>query len=242
MSGLARWLRHFVHHPRHEGLDLTRRSVIAAGLGGAAAVLLAKAEPLGGRKSFNPALVRPPGSLPEPEFLERCIRCGECMKVCPTGVLQPAVDEGGAEGLWTPFLKMDAGFCEYECTLCGQVCPTDAIQELPIEQKQRVKIGLAYVDRNRCLPFAYGRSCIVCEEHCPTPKKAIWFEEVEVATVDGGRQLLKQPHVDPDLCIGCGICENKCPVADRAAILVTSVGEARNPDNQVLLTNDPYGS
>jgi ferredoxin len=242
MTPWRRWLRNFMHAPRHERLDVDRRTLLAAGLAGAGTALLARVEPIGGGRSFKPGLIRPPGSLPERDFLERCVRCGECMKVCPTNAIQPAMGQAGAEGLWTPFLDMDVGYCEYECTLCGQVCPTDAIRELSVAEKQKVKIGLAYFDRSRCLPYAYARSCIVCEEHCPTPKKAIWFEQVEATTARGERVTLKQPRIDADLCTGCGICQNKCPMADQAAVLVTSVGETRNPANQILLSSDPYAS
>jgi MauM/NapG family ferredoxin protein len=239
MSGLGVWLRRFVDAPAHERVDVTRRAVLGAGLAGAGAALLVKVEPLGGRRAFSPSLIRPPGSLPEADFLAKCVRCGECMKVCPTNAIQPAALQAGAEGIWTPFLDMDIGYCEYECTLCGQVCPTQAIRRLEVEQKKKVKIGLAYFDRNRCLPYASARSCIVCEEHCPTPKKAIWFQEVEVTNARGVRLVVKQPQIDAELCIGCGICQTKCPMADRAAVLVSSVGETRNPQNQILLQTNP---
>jgi ferredoxin len=241
MKGLQRWLRNFARPAKHEQLGLSRRSILAAGLAGAGGALLFKIEPLGGRRSYNPWLIRPPGSVPEPEFLEKCVRCGECMKACPTNAIHPTTLHAGLEGTWTPVLNMDVGYCEYECTLCGQVCPTHAIRELSVEEKQKVRIGLAYFDKNRCLPYAYARSCIVCEEHCPTPKKAIWFEEVEVRDARGGKLVVKQPRVNAELCIGCGICQNKCPMSDQAAVLVTSVGETRNPDNQILLSSDPYG-
>ena len=77
--------------------------------------------------------------------------------------------------------------------------------------------------------------CIVCEEVCPTSPKAIWFETVEIKTREGGTKILKQPRVDPNRCVGCGICENKCPVQDKAAIRVTSIGEARSQTNQMIL-------
>jgi ferredoxin len=163
------------------------------------------------------------------------------MKVCPTNAIQPTLLEAGLEGLWSPLLKMKIGYCEYECTLCTQVCPTDAIKPLEAEEKKKIKIGLAFFDKNRCLPYASARSCIVCEEHCPTPKKAIWFEEVQVVNPRGEKLMVKQPHIDPELCIGCGICEKKCPMADQGAVYVTSVGETRNPRNQILLPANPYG-
>jgi len=160
------------------------------------------------------------------------------MKVCPTNGLQPTFLEAGLEGIWSPMLVPKIGYCEYGCTLCGQVCPTGAIRRLDLETKQRVKIGLAFLDTGRCLPYSFATPCIVCEEHCPTPTKAIWLEEVTVHRRDGTPVQVKQPHVDLDLCIGCGICETKCPVADVAAIRVTSVGESRSEENQLLLA--PY--
>ena len=216
-------------------LDLGRRQVMACGAAGVAGALLFHTHPLGNRRSFNPALVRPPGSLAEAEFLARCIRCGECMKICPTNAIHPAAGEAGLEGAWSPVLKMTVGYCEYECTLCSQVCPTGAIRPLDLAAKQAIRIGLATIDRNRCLPYANARPCIVCEEHCPTPKKAIWLEEVEAMGPRGERVTLQQPHVDPDLCIGCGICTNKCVIQGDPAVVVSSVGETRNAGNGVML-------
>ncbi len=187
------------------------------------------------RKQANPDLIRPPGALPEEEFLQTCVRCGECMKACLTNVIQPTFLEAGLEGLWTPYLVMRLGYCEYSCTLCGQVCPTQAIKRLPVADKQKAVIGLAFIDKGRCLPFAAQKECVVCEEHCPTPIKAIWFDKKEITLRDGSKKVMKQPVVDLDLCIGCGICEFKCPVSDRPAIYVQSIGEDRSEKNQILL-------
>jgi MauM/NapG family ferredoxin protein len=216
------WLRNFFKPSKPERLDLGRRKVLASGAAGLGAAFLFHTHPLGAKRSFNPALVRPPGAIGEEEFLSTCIRCGECMKVCPTNGIHPAMFEGGLEGMWTPVMKMNIGYCEYECSLCNQVCPTGAIRKMDIAEKQKIKIGKAVVDRNRCLPYAFARTCIVCEEHCPTPKKAIWFEEVQVKKPTGETVTVKQPQVDPELCVGCGICTNKCVIKGDPAVLVSS--------------------
>jgi polyferredoxin len=216
-------------------MDLGRRRVIVSALSGIAAVPLVRITPLGIANAKNPILLRPPGSLEEKEFLQRCVKCGECMKVCITNGLQPTLLEAGLEGIWSPTLVPRIGYCEYRCTLCGQVCPTGAIKRLQMAEKAKVKIGLAMIDKGRCLPWAHGRPCIVCEEVCPTPTKAIWLEEVGARDRQGKMVMVKQPHVDLELCIGCGICEAKCPVLGRPAIYVSSVGESRSKENQLLL-------
>ena len=216
-------------------MDLGRRRVIASALSGAAAVPLLRVTPLGTDNAKDPNLLRPPGSLEEKEFLARCVKCGECMKVCITNGLQPTFLEAGLEGIWSPVLAPRIGYCEFRCTLCGQVCPTGAIRKLALPEKMKVRIGLAMIEKGRCLPWAHATPCIMCEEVCPTPKKAIWFEKAQVRDRAGKVITVQQPHVDLELCIGCGICENKCPVLGRPAIYVSSVGETRSKENQLLL-------
>ncbi len=218
------------------GMDLGRRRVITSFLSGAFAVPLIRTTPLTMPAYSNPKLIRPPGSLDEKDFLKRCVKCGECMKVCTTNGLQPTLLEAGLEGIWSPVLIPRIGYCEYRCTLCGQVCPTGAIRQLPLDEKVKVKVGLAMIDKGRCLPHAHGIPCIVCEEVCPTPKKAIWFDEVRVKDREGREVALQQPRVDLELCIGCGICETKCPVLGQPAIYVTNLGESRSRENQLLIS------
>ncbi|MDW7773192.1 MAG: 4Fe-4S binding protein [Desulfobulbaceae bacterium] len=210
-------------------VSLSRRALVASIAGGALLPVFTATRSMA--KVPDPFLIRPPGALPEKEFLGRCIRCGECMKVCIGNALHPAFLEAGFEGMFSPNLKARIGYCEFNCTLCGQVCPTGAIRELQVPEKHILKIGHAWFDHNRCLPYAKGIPCIVCEEHCPTPEKAIQFREAEVINDAGETVTVRQPFIVDTLCIGCGICENKCPLPDRAAVYVTSAGEARNPGN-----------
>lgn len=216
-------------------LDLSRRRLVGAVASGIVLPPLFKVSPAGKPSAVEERLIRPPGALREEDFLRKCVKCGECMKVCITNGLQPAMLEAGWAGIWTPVLVPRIGYCEYRCTLCGQVCPTGAIKRLTREEKEKVKIGLAVIDRGKCLPYAYGIPCIVCEEVCPTPKKAIWLEEVPLILRDGQQEILKRPQVDPHLCVGCGICEAKCPVLGSPAIYVISTGESRSKERQFLL-------
>jgi MauM/NapG family ferredoxin protein len=160
-------------------------------------------------------LIRPPGAA-ETDLLSKCIRCGECVRVCPTGVLHPAVAEAGVEGFWTPVLIARAGFCQYSCNACGQVCPVGAIPNLPLEEKRRQVMGAAYVNKDRCIAWSDRQECLVCEEMCPLPEKAI---TVDYSEFSGGA-----PVVDRTRCIGCGNCEYKCPVNGEAAIRVYAPG------------------
>ena len=224
--------------PAEQRIGLSRRGAIGAAVGGVFGIAFLRANPQARGHRYHPDLVRPPGARAEREFLQRCTSCGLCMKVCPTGALQPTTTEAGLEGIWSPRLVPDIGYCDYTCNLCGQVCPTGAIELLTLEVKQQTKIGLAHFDTTRCLPYAYGRECIVCEEHCPVPDKAIYAIDVEVHDHDGVASVIKQPHVDPDRCIGCGICENMCVLTDQPAIRVSSANETRHPGNQPILAVD----
>jgi ferredoxin len=195
-------------------------------------------------RNYSKKVIRPPGSVEEKEFLDRCIKCDQCIRVCPTNVLQPAIFAAGIEGIWTPILNMKVGYCELNCTLCGQVCPTGAIQRITIEEKTGtgafadqgpVRIGTAFYDHGRCLPWSMDTPCVVCEEVCPVSPKAIFSREVTVTKRDGSAIKLRRPYVEPSLCIGCGICERECPVTDEAAIRVTAIGETRSVERRLLL-------
>ena len=187
--------------------------------------LLASSAFLAGFRKAGPLLsapannvIRPPGVQREGRFLDRCIRCGNCMKVCITNGLQPTLLQSGISGIWTPQLMPEVGYCEYQCTLCGNVCPTGAIPKLTLSEKKRASLGSAVVDRSICLPWSKGSECLVCEEHCPVADKAIKKEKISA-----GDKALYGPRVDLSLCVGCGICQNKCPVRPNRAIKVRSI-------------------
>jgi len=224
--------------------NLQRRKLLTGLAAGVAIVPLARAN-TGYAVERHERLLRPPGAVDEPHFLSRCIRCGECMKVCPNNALHPTLTEAGLEGLWTPVLVPRTGYCETSCVLCSQVCPTGAIWEITPQEKgwtgkpapdsKPIKLGIAFYDRGRCLPWAMATECIVCEEWCPTSPKAIYLRPAQVVDARGQVKQVKQPYLDPRQCVGCGACEYACPVQDRPAIYVTSVGESRSPANQILL-------
>ena len=109
----------------------------------------------------------------------------------------------------------EIGYCEYHCTLCGNACPTGAIPRLSLEKKKRTRLGVAKISKSMCIPWSQKRECIVCEEHCPIPTKAIKLIKEDV----GGR-VVSKPEVDASLCVGCGICQNVCPVRPERAIKV----------------------
>jgi MauM/NapG family ferredoxin protein len=175
--------------------------------------------------SSQERLLRPPGVVEEKEFLKKCVRCGECIKVCLKSALYPDLSRSGFYGLFTPVMIPRLGYCEYNCNLCGQVCPTGAIPNQPLDRKKKSIIGLAAFDKNHCLPYARKINCIVCEEHCPIPQKAIRFEILEERDYTGKKVVLKRPYVVDDLCNGCGICEYVCPLEGKAAVEVFSKRE-----------------
>lgn len=214
-SSERRW--HWSPDPLRE-TDPTRRQVLAALAIGAVGVVVLRTDTQA--KQPHPLLVRPPGVEDEEAFLARCLRCSQCMKVCPTSGLQPVLLEAGLEGLWTPRLVPRLGYCDYGCNACGQVCPSGAIPSLDLGSKRQAVIGVAVIDRDRCLPWAHGVPCIVCEEMCPTPEKAVRLEEVTGTDDRGEPAVVQRPYVLQDLCIGCGICEYQCPVEGAAPIRV----------------------
>ena len=175
--------------------DLSRRGFVLSLAGGVFAVPAVRLSNKLGSNWYH-RVIRPPGALPEKEFLKRCIKCGQCMRVCPTNVIQPGGIEGGLENLWTPVLnnRIGSSGCQLNCVACGQVCPTSAIRPITLAEKLGtdefadvgpIRLGTAFVDQNRCLPWAMDKPCIVCEENCPLSPKAVYTEECFNTIRDG---------------------------------------------------------
>jgi ferredoxin-type protein NapF len=204
-------------------VDLSRRYVLGSLGFGFVSALMIKANPLQTESGLkNNRLIRPPGALPEERFVSVCSGCGECLKVCPNNALQSTLLEAGLAGLYTPRLVPRIGYCEEFCNFCGRVCPTEAIRPLPIEEKRLIQMGVAHIDKTRCIAWDTEKICLVCNEQC------------SYHAIVGDDK--KRPIVKEEKCTGCGICENKCPVDGESAIIVYSFGA------QKKLTPEPEPS
>jgi ferredoxin-type protein NapF len=203
-------------------VDVSRRGFLYSVTGGLSVGFLVDRTPFT-RLQGKHQLIRPPGAVPEAEFMRTCVRCAECMKSCPTNTLQPCLWESGLAGLWTP--KMDLRFapCEQHCNVCGKVCPTQAIRSLSLEEKTHAKVGTAVLNRDLCLVWAQDKLCLICDEICP-------YNAIVFRTVEGYRR----PVVVASRCNGCGFCEERCPVQGESAIVVGSNGEIRLKDGSYV--------
>jgi MauM/NapG family ferredoxin protein len=170
-----------------------------------------------GQRAPTTRLLRPPGVVNEPQFLERCLRCLQCVRSCPNGIIRITGPRSAPKGLaplaaleslLTPHLEFGEYGCDYLCQVCQQVCPNFAIPLQTLAEKQNAVIGRAVLAERDCVVFRDRTNCLVCEEVCPVPGKAIGIREGD-ATAAG--EKLRYPVVDTARCIGCGICEAACP-------------------------------
>lgn len=197
--------------------DNSRRRFLMAGLTATAAVgeLMAQAPQIVSNNNSNTAYKRqhpitPPGSVSLAHFQASCTSCHLCVSKCPSHVLKPSLLEYGLGGLMQPTVYFEKGFCNYDCTVCGDVCPNGAIKPLTIEQKHRTQMGKVVFIKENCIVYLDGTSCGACSEHCPTQALSM------VPYKDG----LTIPHVDTDICVGCGGCEYVCPARPFRAVYI----------------------
>jgi polyferredoxin/NAD-dependent dihydropyrimidine dehydrogenase PreA subunit len=164
------------------------------------------------------AIIRPPGAVPELVFLNLCVRCGACMRVCPTNMLQPQGLEQGMQGMFAPVAVSRRGPCRPDCAACGRVCPSGAVRSLAVQEKMWAKMGTAMINKAACLAWEWDRACLVCDEACP-------YGAIDLRRIAGNDEAV--PFVLEDRCTGCGACEHACPVQGRSAIVVSPSGNLR---------------
>jgi ferredoxin len=154
--------------------------------------------------------ISPPGSESIDNFNKKCTACYLCVTRCPSSVLQPAVMQYGLMGIMQPFLDFDTGYCNYDCTICSEVCPSGAIKKLDKSEKHLIQLGKSYFIKENCVIYTNGTDCGACSEHCPT-------KAVDMIPYKDGLVI---PEIDQSICIGCGACENMCPVRPIKAIYI----------------------
>ena len=165
----------------------------------------------------------PPGARSLHHFRKRCTACHLCISKCPSNILIPSTTELGLAGFLQPIMKFEHGFCNYDCTICGEVCPPRAIHALSKEQKHRIQVGEVVFLQDNCVVQTQETSCGACAEHCPTGA-------VQMVPFGNAGSLLTIPQIETELCIGCGACEHICPVTPYRAIYVKGLvnhGEAK---------------
>jgi ferredoxin len=183
----------------------TRRMFIAIAAGLGFSLLAHKI----GQARSDDAPLRPPGAIKEDEFTGLCLRCGNCIRTCPSKIIHPDTGQSGILGFMSPVVRYKTDYCNEECNACTTVCPSGALQSLNLEQKNRYVIGKASVDTSLCL---WGfTDCNACIHACP-------YEAIEVRWYEEAYESF--PGVDPLKCNGCGACEAVCPTGDLKAIIV----------------------
>ncbi len=151
------------------------------------------------RRAHAGVFLRPPGALPEDDFLDACTRCFKCLNICPNRCIKVHGIGAGIHRMFTPYIKPR----ERGCTLCGEcarVCPTGALKPFEVSREgwvAGVKMGTARVNKGMCYSF-HGRTCGACYRACPIAGTAMKIG------------LYETPLVQPDSCVGCGLCEQAC--------------------------------
>jgi len=190
-----------------QGVAAARRTflAVAAGIG---IGLLAKRT---GNSQYEMAPIRPPGSIGEDTFSGLCVRCGNCVRACPSHIIHPDTGQARITGLLAPVIRYEKEYCLENCNACTHVCPSGALQSLSLEQKHHHILGEALVDGKVCFLVQGKSDCDVCVRSCPFDAVQIyWDDDLYVA----------YPNVDFGKCNGCGACQVYCPTGNVKAIKV----------------------
>ncbi len=153
--------------------------------------------------------VSPPGSASIRHFTQTCTACHVCVGVCPSQVLQPSSLQYGLGGILQPIMDFNASYCNFECTVCTEVCPSGALKRLTVDEKKVSQAGRVVFVKENCVVFTEDTDCGACTEHCPT--KAVVMIPYKNSRI---------PDVKQEFCIGCGACEHACPTRPYKAIYV----------------------
>ncbi|MDO5524333.1 MAG: 4Fe-4S dicluster domain-containing protein [Bacteroidia bacterium] len=212
---IANPLPAYTYMREDKSVDESKRRFLSATLitGLAAGKLIAQnaTEPLLPKRELKRQTpIAPPGALNFDRFREKCISCHLCVSKCPSHVIKPAFLEYGLGGMMQPKLYFDHGFCNYDCTVCCDVCPTDALITLSQNEKHHTQMGKVNFILENCIVYYDETSCGACSEHCPT-------QAVRMVPYKGALTI---PQIEPEICVGCGGCEYVCPAIPYKSIYV----------------------
>lgn len=152
----------------------------------------------------------PPGAVSAEHLLRHCTACHLCVAKCPSKVLKPTFMDYGVGGMMQPKMDFEHGFCNFDCTVCTEVCPNGALLKLTKQEKHTLQVGRVVFVEENCIVYSQGTSCGACSEHCPT----------QAVSMQPYKNGLTIPVVHPDICVGCGGCEYVCPVRPFRAIYI----------------------
>lgn len=156
--------------------------------------------------------ITPPGSGNIDHFISKCTACHLCVVKCPTQILKPVGFQYGFDYMLKPEMWYTKAYCNYDCSICSDVCPTDALTKLTLQEKQTTQLGEVHFNEDLCVVKTDNTDCGACSEHCPT-------QAVEMIPYKGALTI---PKIHTDICIGCGGCEYICPVRPKRAIFVVA--------------------
>ena len=189
---------------RNADLIIARRTVLSVAAG---AALAYATKPARAKTSHS---IHPPGALDESQFAGMCTRCGNCLRVCPSGIVKRDIGQNGLLNLFTPTLHFENDYCREDCIRCTEACPSGALVRLSLKEKANIQIGLPRVNMNVCL-LGDDRECSACKRWCPYDAIRYFFSEEQYSLV---------PQIDAQKCNGCGACEAVCPTKPLKAIVV----------------------
>jgi MauM/NapG family ferredoxin protein len=199
------------HRPQFGKRDLVsptgRRAFIALAAGAGLGFWAQRSRASQSKSEF----LRPPGAGDEKDFAGVCVRCGNCVRACPSKIIYPDMGSAGLAGLLAPVIHYDVKYCREDCVACTEACPTGALQTLGVDQKRKYIIGEALLDASLCFLALQEKDCDACKRACP-------FDAVQIHWDD--EQYVAYPVIDFHKCNGCGACEVACPAEGTKAIRV----------------------